>query len=68
MSKLLIGVNKSKFKKLSDILKRNDIKKRDVYRNAFGDGTTLTYKIHIQLRKNTYAFLKWEAVEKVLTK
>lgn len=38
-------------KNLSDILKRNDIKKSDAYQSGFLEGTTPTYEAYIRLKK-----------------
>lgn len=38
--------------KLSDILKRNDIKKSDVYQSGMLEGTTPTYNTYIALKKH----------------
>lgn len=37
---------------LSNILKRNDIKKSDAYQSGFLDGTTPTYEAYMQLKKS----------------
>ena len=36
---------------LSNILKRNDIKKSDAYQSGFLEGTTPTYEAYMQLKK-----------------
>ena len=43
---------------LSNILKRNDIKKSDAYQSGFLEGTTPTYEVYMQLKKSIAAFLK----------
>ena len=42
---------------LSNILKRNDIKKSDAYQSGFLEGTTPTYEAYMQLKKSIAAFL-----------
>lgn len=37
---------------LSNILKRNDIKKSDAYQSGFLEGTTPTYEVYMQLKKS----------------
>ena len=37
---------------LSNILKRNDIKKSEAYQSGFLEGTTLTYEAYMQLKKS----------------
>ena len=37
---------------LSNILKRNDIKKSDAYQSGFLEGTTPTYEAYMQLKKS----------------
>ena len=37
---------------LSNILKRNDIKKSDAYQSGFLEGTTPTYEAHMRLKKS----------------
>ena len=43
---------------LSNILKRNDIKKSDAYQSGFLEGTTPTYEAYMQLKKSIAASLK----------
>ena len=43
---------------LSNILKRNDIKKSDAYQSGFLEGTTPTYEAYMQLKKSITASLK----------
>lgn len=43
---------------LSNILKRNDIKKSDAYQSGFLEGTTPTYEAYMQLKKSVAASLK----------
>jgi predicted ATP-dependent endonuclease of OLD family len=43
---------------LSDILKRNDIKKSDAYQSGFLEGTTPTYEAYMQLKKSIAAYLR----------
>ena len=42
---------------LSNILKRNDIKKSDAYQSGFLEGTTPTYEAYMQLKKSIAAAL-----------
>ncbi len=42
---------------LSNILKRNDIKKSDAYQSGFLEGTTPTYEAYMQLKKSIAASL-----------
>lgn len=42
---------------LSNILKRNDIKKSDAYQSGFLEGTTPTYEAYMQLKKSIVATL-----------
>ena len=42
---------------LTNILKRNDIKKSDAYQSGFLEGTTPTYEAYMQLKKSIAAFL-----------
>lgn len=42
---------------LSNILKRNDIKKSDAYQSGFLEGTTPTYEAYLQLKKSIAASL-----------
>jgi len=42
---------------LSNILKRNDIKKSDAYQSGFLEGTTPTYEAYIQLKKSMASVL-----------
>ena len=42
---------------LSNILKRNDIKKSDAYQSGFLNGTTPTYEAYMQLKKSIVAAL-----------
>ncbi len=42
---------------LSNILKRNDIKKSDAYQSGFLEGTTPTYEAYMQLKKSMAASL-----------
>lgn len=42
---------------LSNILKRNDIKKSDAYQSGFLVGTTPTYEAYMQLKKSIASFL-----------
>ncbi len=42
---------------LSNILKRNDIKKSDAYQSGFLEGTTPTYEAYLQLKKSIAAAL-----------
>ena len=42
---------------LSNILKRNDIKKSDAYQSGFLEGTTPTYGAYMQLKKTIAASL-----------
>lgn len=42
---------------LSNILKRNDIKKSDAYQSGFLDGTTPTYEAYLQLKKSISAYI-----------
>lgn len=42
---------------LSNILKRNDIKKSDAYQSGFLEGTTPTYESYIQLKKSIVSTL-----------
>lgn len=42
---------------LSNILKRNDIKKSDAYQSGFLNGTTPTYEAYMQLKKSIAAAL-----------
>ena len=42
---------------LTNILKRNDIKKSDAYQSGFLEGTTPTYEAYMQLKKSLAAFL-----------
>ena len=42
---------------LSNILKRNDIKKSDAYQSGFLEGTTPTYEAYMQLKKSVAASL-----------
>lgn len=44
--------------KLSDVLKRNDIKKSDVYQSGMLEGTTPTYSSYIALKKHIAAALE----------
>lgn len=43
---------------LSDILKRNDIKKSEAYQSGFLDGTAPSYEAYIQLKKNIAASIE----------
>jgi len=43
---------------LSYILKRNDIKKSDVYQSGFLEGTTPAYEAYMHLKKNLAASIK----------
>ena len=43
---------------LSNILKRNDIKKSDAYQSGFLEGTTPTYEAYMQLKKSIAASLE----------
>ena len=43
---------------LSNILKRNDIKKSDAYQSGFLEGTTPTYEAYMQLKKSIAAALR----------
>lgn len=43
---------------LSNLLKRNDIKKSDVYQSGFLTGTTLSYEAYINLKKKIAASIK----------
>ena len=45
---------------LSNILKRNDIKKSDAYQSGFLEGTTPTYEDYMQLKKSIVASLRQE--------
>lgn len=45
---------------LSNILKRNDIKKSDAYQSGFLEGTTPTYEAYMQLKKNIAVSLRQE--------
>ena len=47
---------------LSNILKRNDIKKSDAYQSGFLEGTTPTYEAYMQLKKSIATSLKNEGV------
>ena len=42
---------------LSDILKRNDIKKSDAYQSGFLEGTTPMYEAYMRLKKSIAARL-----------
>lgn len=42
---------------LSNILKRNDIKKSDAYQSGFLDGTTPAYEAYLQLKKSISAYI-----------
>ena len=42
---------------LSDILKRNDIKKSDAYQSGFLEGTTPMYEAYMRLKKSIAAHL-----------
>lgn len=46
---------------LMDILKRNDLKKSDVYQSGILEGTVPAYDAYIKLKKNIQASLKEEA-------
>ena len=42
---------------LSNILKRNDVKKSDAYQSGFLEGTTPTYEAYMRLKKSIAAVL-----------
>jgi hypothetical protein len=43
---------------LSNLLKRNDIKKSDVYQSGYLDGTTPSYEAYMKLKKSLSNFIK----------
>lgn len=45
---------------LTDILKRNDLKKSDAYQSGFLDGTVPAYEAYLKLKKNIQAALTKE--------
>ena len=44
-------------KSLTEVLKRNDIKRSDAYQSGLLDGTTPSYKAYIQLKKSIAAYV-----------
>ena len=44
-------------KSLTDVLKRNDVKRSDAYQSGLLDGTTPAYEAYVQLKKSIEAYV-----------